>query len=140
VLEAWALGRPVLVNAHCDVLLGQCLRSNGGLYYEDSVEFAAALTRIVSDRALATRMGASGRAYYQRHYAWPVIERKYLEMFARLDEENRSRVRRERRMKSLPGWLAGRRPSLPPAADIVASAPAGPVIDREHRTAIGGIR
>ena len=34
-LEAWALGRPVLANARCDVLLGQCLRSNAGLYYED---------------------------------------------------------------------------------------------------------
>ena len=26
-LEAWALGRPVLANARCDVLVGQCLRS-----------------------------------------------------------------------------------------------------------------
>ena len=27
-LEAWALGTPVVANARCDVLLGQCLRSN----------------------------------------------------------------------------------------------------------------
>ncbi len=33
-LEAWALGRPVLANARCDVLVGQCLRSNAGLYYQ----------------------------------------------------------------------------------------------------------
>jgi glycosyltransferase involved in cell wall biosynthesis len=30
-LEAWGLGRPVLANAHCDVLVGQCVRSNAGL-------------------------------------------------------------------------------------------------------------
>src|SRR5262249_44090421 len=34
-LEAWALGRPVVVNGKCDVLKGQCIRSNAGLYYED---------------------------------------------------------------------------------------------------------
>jgi glycosyltransferase involved in cell wall biosynthesis len=131
VLEAWALGRPVLVNARCDVLLGQCLRSNAGLYYEDSIEFAAALERIVSDPALAAALGANGRAYYQRHYAWPVIERKYLEMFARLDAENGSRVRHH--MEPLPAWWARRRATLPPAADVVRAAPAGPVLSREPR-------
>ena len=30
VLEAWAMGRPVLVNAACRVLEGQCVRSGGG--------------------------------------------------------------------------------------------------------------
>ena len=29
-LEAWALGRPVLANGRCDVLKGQCIRSNAG--------------------------------------------------------------------------------------------------------------
>ena len=31
-LEAWKLGVPVLANAKCRVLLGQCQRSNGGLF------------------------------------------------------------------------------------------------------------
>ncbi len=31
-LEAWAMGKPVLANAKCDVLQGQCLRSNAGLF------------------------------------------------------------------------------------------------------------
>jgi glycosyltransferase involved in cell wall biosynthesis len=125
VLEAWALGRPVLVSARCDVLLGQCLRSNAGLYYEDSIEFGAALDRLLRDHGLASALGANGRAYYQRHYAWPVIERKYLEMFARLDQENASGVRR--RMEPLPGWWAQHRIVLPPAREIVDAAPAGPV-------------
>ena len=42
-LEAWALGRPVLANGRCDVLKGQCIRSNAGLYYESYEEFAEAL-------------------------------------------------------------------------------------------------
>ena len=56
-LEAWALGRPVLANARCDVLVGQCLRSNAGLYYEDVRDFAAALDRLLDDRALADALG-----------------------------------------------------------------------------------
>ena len=42
-LEAWALGKPVLANGHCDVLRGQVIRSNAGLYYESFEEFAEAL-------------------------------------------------------------------------------------------------
>ena len=33
-LEAWALGKPVLANGKCEVLRGQCIRSQAGLYYE----------------------------------------------------------------------------------------------------------
>ncbi|MGH7446442.1 MAG: glycosyltransferase family 4 protein [Longimicrobiales bacterium] len=129
MLEAWALGRPVLANARCDVLLGQCLRSNGGLYYEDSLEFAASLDRLVADPLLAARLGANGRTYYQQHYSWPVIERKYLDMFAHLDHENASGL--SRRMEPLPGWLARRRITLPPAEEVLQQVPAGPV--RNHR-------
>jgi len=125
MLEAWALGRPVLANARCDVLLGQCLRSNGGLYYEDSVEFAEALGRLIDDSRLAARLGANGRSYYERHYSWPVIEQKYLDMFARLDRENTAGV--PARMAPLPGWWARRRATLPAADEVLRRAPAGPV-------------
>ena len=43
VLEAWMMERPVLVNGDCEVLRGQVLRANGGLYYRRYEEFAAAL-------------------------------------------------------------------------------------------------
>ena len=121
-LEAWALGRPVLANARCDVLAGQCIRSNAGLYYANALEFSAALDRVLSDAALASALGRNGRAYYQRHYDWPVIERTYLDMFARLDREQPTS-----RLEALPGWWARRRRTLPPAADIVGRLPSGPV-------------
>jgi glycosyltransferase involved in cell wall biosynthesis len=124
-LEAWALGKPVLVNARCDVLLGQCLRSNAGLFYEDSIEFAAALERIIGDKPLATALGHNGRAYFERHYAWPVVERKYLEMFERLDAENAAGQRCQ--LEPLPSWWARRQSNVPPAADVVDRVPAGAV-------------
>jgi glycosyltransferase involved in cell wall biosynthesis len=129
VLEAWALGRPVLVNARCDVLLGQCLRSNGGLYYDDSVEFAAALHRLTTDRDLADTLGRCGRAYYERRYTWPVIERKYLDMFERLRQDDVEGGRRRDGI-TLPPWWSRWKADLPPAAEVVAAAPRGPV--REH--------
>ena len=52
-LEAWALGKPVLANGRCDVLKGQCLRSNAGLYYESYAEFAEALYAITSSASLS---------------------------------------------------------------------------------------
>ena len=128
-LEAWALGRPVLANAACDVLVGQCIRSNAGLYYANSLEFSAALERLLADAELRAALGRNGRAYYERHYDWPVIERKYLDLFARLDAEGHVR---SHCMEPLPGWWARRRATLPPAADVVRRLPAGPALVRRQ--------
>ena len=119
-LEAWALGRPVLANARCDVLLGQCRRSNAGLYYEDASEFSGALNALLDNAPLTAALGRNGRDYFARHYSWPVIERKYLEMFHRLASDRVSN-----RMEPLPGWLVRRRRVLPPAADVVSDLPSG---------------
>ena len=121
-LEAWALGRPVLANARCDVLVGQCMRSNAGLYYGNFRDFAAALDRLLDDRVLAGALGHNGRGYFARHYSWPVIERKYVDMFDQLASE-----RAPQRMEPLPGWYARRRPTVPAATDVLAGLPSGPV-------------
>ena len=126
-LEAWALGRPVLANARCDVLVGQCLRSNAGLYYEDAAEFGAALDVLLEDRRVASTLGANGRAYFTRHYSWPVIVRKYLDMFEQLRAEPATH-----RIDPLPGWFARRARTIPPAADVVNALPTGPAVERRR--------
>lgn len=129
-LEAWALGRPVLANAHCDVLLGQCVRSNAGLYYENAAEFAGAVDTLLRDAPLGQALGRNGRKYFERHYAWPVIERKYLDMFDRLTSEPPAHA-----MEPLPGWLARRRRILAPAAEVMSAVPSGPALDRPGNAA-----
>ena len=91
-LEAWALGKPVLANGKCDVLKGQCLRSNGGLYYESYPEFIETLRAIEQHRWLAGTLGRNGRQFFRDQYDWPVIERKYLEMFTQLSSETPTRT------------------------------------------------
>jgi glycosyltransferase involved in cell wall biosynthesis len=122
-LEAWALGRPVLANGRCDVLCGQCIRSNAGLFYESYEEFAETLHAILSNQALHRALGANGQAYFSTHYAWPVIERKYLDMFDRLERDD---APQNSRPESLPGWLGRRRRDQPPARQVVDGLPAGP--------------
>ena len=77
LLEAWALHKPVLVNAHCDVLRGQVERSSGGLYYGNGEEFIEATALLFADERLRQACGSAGRRYYADNYRWPVIERKY---------------------------------------------------------------
>ncbi len=119
-LEAWALGRAVLANGKCDVLKGQCIRSNAGLYYETYGEFVGALEAIEQNRWLAGTLGRSGRQFFRDHYDWPVIERKYLEMFERLKTEAAATV------DPLPGWFERRRQDLPAAREVLARLPTGP--------------
>lgn len=82
-LEAWKLGVPVLANARCKVLMGQCLRSGGGLFYHGYAEFAEALRLLLDNPALARRIGEQGRAYVGREYSWETIEAKIEDLLAR---------------------------------------------------------
>jgi len=77
LLEAWKFGRPALVNGRCEVLEGQCRRSNGGLAYRNYEEFEAALTLLATHPELGKRLGSNGRKYYLETYNWQVIEAKY---------------------------------------------------------------
>ena len=120
-LEAWALGTPVIANARCDVLLGQCLRSNAGLYYADAAEFGAVLdTGAASDRALA----ATPRP--ER----PPVLRAALQLAC-----DRTEIPRYVRIAfvepaAAPAWKAARMAG--PAAACASSRGAGP-----RRTAVG---
>jgi glycosyltransferase involved in cell wall biosynthesis len=125
-LEAWALGRPVLANGKCDVLRGQSIRSNAGLYYDGAMEFTETLRTIEQNRWLSASLGRNGRQFFREQYDWPVIERKYLEMLDRLSKEPAPGA-----IDPLPGWLDRRRQDCPPGAEVVAALPAGPQLRDE---------
>ena len=132
-LEAWAMGKPVLANARCDVLQGQCIRSNAGLFYANYAEFAEAMRAIDTTPSLQAALGRNGRMFFEEHYAWPVIEKKYVDMLQQLSRESAPRL-----MEPSPGWFTRRRRSQPPADGVVKKLPAGPY--REERQKAQGTR
>ena len=127
-LEAWALGKPVLANGKCEVLRGQCIRSQAGLYYETQAEFIETLRALSESRGLNAAFSANGRQFFQQNYAWPVIEQKYLDILAQLKEDDAA-GRSGTGMEPEPGWFARRRKVLRPANDVLAELPFGPVLN-----------
>ena len=122
-LEAWALGKPVLANGKCDVLRGQAMRSNAGLYYDNYAEFVEAVRVLESSATVTAALGRNGGTYFRANYTWPVIERKYLDMFDRLTRDTGT----VRPMAPVPGWWGRRQKTLPPAREVLAGLPSGPV-------------
>jgi glycosyltransferase involved in cell wall biosynthesis len=129
-LEAWGLGRPVLANGRCDVLKGQCIRSNAGLYYESYEEFVEGLYALESNGPLNARLGRNGRDFFRRHYAWPVIERKYLDVFDQL-----TRAGSPAAIEALPGWFERRTRDLPAALEVLGRVPTGAVVSEQANEA-----
>lgn len=76
-LEAWLMGKPMLVNGQCAVLKEQCQRSQGGLYYHTTAEFTAALIYLQTHPTQAQALGANGRAFTHATYHWDIILAKY---------------------------------------------------------------
>jgi glycosyltransferase involved in cell wall biosynthesis len=119
-LESWGLGRPVVANGRCDVLKGQCLRSNAGLCYENYPEFLATVRSVEVSRRFGRALGANGRRFFAENYEWRVIEQKYLNMFDQLQ-----RAPKRSTIEPLPGWVERRRRNLPPAQEVVDRLPRG---------------
>jgi len=83
ILEAWLVSKAVLVNGQCEVLKGQCLRSNGGLYYHNYREFERCMDYMLHNPAPLEELGRRGNAYAVANYHWDIIEKKYLELINR---------------------------------------------------------
>lgn len=79
-LEAWASGRPCLLNRRSAVLDGHARRSGGGLTFSGPEEFAERAAAVVDDPAKGDEMGAMGRAYVVHTYQWDLAERRLREL------------------------------------------------------------
>jgi glycosyltransferase involved in cell wall biosynthesis len=77
LLEAWAVGRPALVNVRCAATSEHVRRSHGGVAFSGYASFEAALDRLVADDGAARAMGAAGRAYVEALFGWPAVTARY---------------------------------------------------------------
>jgi glycosyltransferase involved in cell wall biosynthesis len=87
-LEAWAMGRPVVVSARAPVLASMSRRAGAGLPYGSADEFAELLELLLERPALAAALGEQGRAFVARTYTWPGVVEKYLDLFAEIRARN----------------------------------------------------
>jgi glycosyltransferase involved in cell wall biosynthesis len=83
-LEGMAVGKPVLCNAHADVLVDHCRRSNAGLFYSSREEFVECTHLLLADRELREGLGRNGQSYVAANYSWDVIMAKYDKLMAAL--------------------------------------------------------
>ncbi|TMC70334.1 MAG: glycosyltransferase family 4 protein [Chloroflexi bacterium] len=81
-LEAWAAGRPVVVDARSPVLAGMARRAGAGLAYRTPAEFAEICELLTDDPGLGDRLGRSGADFVARTYAWPRVVETYVDLFA----------------------------------------------------------
>lgn len=76
LLEAWLAGTPGLVTSASDVLVDQCRKSQGGLWFRNYPEFERELLLLMDEPDLASTLGARGRGYVQSEYDWKVVEKR----------------------------------------------------------------
>jgi glycosyltransferase involved in cell wall biosynthesis len=67
--EAWLQETPVIVSADCDVLVGQCQRSKGGLWYADDAELAEIVRYFTNDANARQDFGLRGAQFVRQSYA-----------------------------------------------------------------------
>lgn len=77
VLEAMALGIPVMVNGACNVLEGHCKKSGAGIAYRDYYQFEAGLNRILIDDKSCENLQIAGKQYVCEYYDWQRTIKKY---------------------------------------------------------------
>lgn len=80
LLESWLVNTPVLVNGSCDVIVGQCQRSQGGLSYH-SHDLKEKLSALLNNPEVSQQMGRNGRQYVLDYYSWPTVLECYRKMF-----------------------------------------------------------
>lgn len=82
--EAWVHSKPALVQAACDVLVGQARRSGGAIPYLGFAEFEAALDMLLDDPGLRRALGEAGRTYTVDAYGWDRVLDDYERFLLRL--------------------------------------------------------
>lgn len=80
VIESMMVGTPILVNGKCTVLKGHCLKSNGGLYYTNYLEFEGLLNYILDHPDEMKAICQNAKKYAMENYSWDVIIKKASEL------------------------------------------------------------
>ncbi|WP_026499062.1 glycosyltransferase family 4 protein [Butyrivibrio sp. WCD2001] len=87
VLEAFSLGKPVLVNGECEVLKGHCDKCGGGFYYTNYYGFESKSLQLLRNPELRDEMGEKGKEYVNTRFRWNIICGKLAELIEYVDTD-----------------------------------------------------
>ncbi|MBE7413047.1 MAG: glycosyltransferase family 4 protein [Leptospiraceae bacterium] len=76
LMEAWINKTPVVVNAKSEVMVGHCIRSNGGLYYSDKESFCKILDYLTENESIRKKLGENGEKYVLKNYSTETVKEK----------------------------------------------------------------
>ena len=76
LLESFLARTPALVRSQSPVLQWQCRRSGAGLWFGSYPEFEEALLFLLDHEPIRRRMGARGREFVLREYAWEAVDKR----------------------------------------------------------------
>ena len=77
LMEAWLCDIPVVVHQECEVAMGHCRKSQGGIPISSSEEFQAALM-LLSDQHVSKVLARSGKYYVKSNYSWDSVLDRFL--------------------------------------------------------------
>jgi glycosyltransferase involved in cell wall biosynthesis len=77
LVEAWTVGKPVVVHGRCLATREHCERSGGGLWFDGYASFEVVLDRLLADADLRRELGARGQDYVEANYRWPALIERY---------------------------------------------------------------
>lgn len=90
LLEGWSVATPALVNGMSKVLVGQCRRAQGGIWYQSYAEFEAGIDRLLDDDALRSRLGNHGKKFVLNEYRWATVLERYMDFLNRMKAQLQS--------------------------------------------------
>ena len=77
IMESWLCETPVLVHGNCAVTWDFCVKSNGGLYFFDYLEFKESVQFLLDHPLIRKKMGQSGRQFVLNNFSWETIVNNY---------------------------------------------------------------
>ena len=77
LLEAWLAGTPALVHSESPVLVDQCRRSGGGLWFRSYAEFEECLTRLEENDPLRQCLADQGRQFVIDNYSPEIVRARF---------------------------------------------------------------
>jgi len=81
LMESWIHKVPVLVHNQCAVTKEHCIASNGGLYFDNYLEFEACVNYFLNNPDVTKKLGENGFDYVKNNYNWNNIVKSYVDFF-----------------------------------------------------------